>query len=196
MYLYISTLFLKKECPCFLFLFSLIIPNVFYQMYLQLLPHWSFFCKAKKPQCPQLPLCHVQYHDSDYYISLSISQSSLVSYYGPVCFDLQASPHGQLSFSWLWASPKLASYHGQPHFPSFFIPFIQGSPPSRKLPQFGKANAVTLTPVLSLFLPLSYCKGQDQARYYAENLLCLGHRLNLKISIGKTLFSRPGYWSG
>ena len=39
-------------------------------MYLQLLPHWSFFCKAKKPQCPQLPLCHVQYHDSDYYISL------------------------------------------------------------------------------------------------------------------------------
>ena len=70
MYLYISTLSLKKECPCFLFLFSLIIPNVFYQMYLQLLPHWSFFCKAKKPQCPQLPLCHVQYHDSDYYISL------------------------------------------------------------------------------------------------------------------------------
>ena len=119
-------------------------------MYLHPLPHWSFFYMAKKHLCPQLPLHHFQYHDSDYYISISLSQSSfIISYYRLVCFDLQASPHGHLPFRWCWTSHKLAFYHGQPYFPSFFIPFIQGSPPSRKLPQLGKANAVTPMPVIS-----------------------------------------------
>lgn len=108
---------------------------------------------AAKPLCPQVTLHHFQYLGSDHHTSISFPKIVFfISCCRPVCFDLQASSHGHLPFPWCRASHELAFYHGQPYFPSIFIPFIQDSSPSRKLPQIGDVNAVTPIPGLS---PLS-----------------------------------------
>lgn len=131
----------------FFFLFPLIILNDFTKCISHLLSHWSFFYRLINLFVPRSHWIIFNI------LTVTITFPSLfrkIVSLSPVYFDLQASPHGHLSFPWHGASHKPAFYQGQPYFPSFFIPFIQGLPPSRKLPQFGEVNAVKFVPLLSL----------------------------------------------